>query len=262
MKHAHHQPRKRFGQNFLVDPHYSQQIIAHLHPRPDDNLVEIGPGTGALTRPLLSSVAALTIIEIDRDLITDLQSLKTHYPQLQIITADALRFDFLSLVTAGKKLRIIGNLPYNITTPFLFHLIKTKDQIIDMHFMLQKEVVDRITASPGGKSYGRLSVMMQYHFNTQWLFDVPARAFNPVPKVNSAFLRLTPHPELPYPVDDYSLFSDIVRSAFSLRRKIISNSLKAFVNAEQLHTLGIDPHLRPEQLSVADFVRIANAVRA
>jgi 16S rRNA (adenine1518-N6/adenine1519-N6)-dimethyltransferase len=253
-----HQPRKRFGQNFLVDPYYIEKIIAHLQPQIDDNLIEIGPGTAALTRPLLAEVKALTVIEIDRDLIAQLQRLRSEYPHLVIIAADALQFDFLSLATRGKGLRIVGNLPYNITTPLLFHLAHAKEKLIDMHFMLQKEVVERIIAPPGDKTYGRLSVMMQYHFKTQWLFDVPAAAFNPIPKVNSAFLRLTPHLIPPYPANDYQLFSDIVRAAFNLRRKIISNSLKAYVNAEQLQTLGIDPHQRPEQLSIADFVKIAN----
>jgi 16S rRNA (adenine1518-N6/adenine1519-N6)-dimethyltransferase len=251
-----HTPRKRFGQNFLHDPHFVRSCIEAIAPRPDDNMVEIGPGLGALTEPLLQRVGHLHVVEIDRDLIA---RLRTRFPpqQLTIHEGDALKFDFGSL---GPDLRVVGNLPYNISTPLLFHLAQYAQRVRDMHFMLQKEVVQRMAAAPSTPDYGRLSVMLQYRFFIDHLFDVPGGAFNPPPKVTSAFVRLIPLVPLPSPARDEAIFATIVASAFSTRRKTLRNALRPHLDIKDFEALGIDPGLRAESLAVADFVRIANRV--
>jgi len=254
----HHTPRKRFGQNFLHDPHFVGKAIAAIAPQPEDNMVEIGPGLGALTAPLLEVLARLSVVEIDRDLIG---RLRQRFPRerLTIHEGDALKFDFSAL---GPALRVVGNLPYNISTPLLFHLARFADQVQDMHFMLQKEVVARMAAAPSCAAYGRLSVMLQYRFHIEPLFEVPAGAFNPRPRVTSAFVRLRPLRPLPHPARDEGIFASIVTSGFSTRRKTLRNALRSHLEDADFAALGIDPLLRAENLSVADFVRLANHVVA
>lgn len=251
-----HRPRRRFGQNFLVDRAYVDHIIQAIDPRPDDHAVEIGPGLGALTAPLLERVSVLHVVEIDRDIVARLAT-QLAPERLIVHQGDALRFDFATL---GPGLRMIGNLPYNISSPMLFHAARFGPMIRDCHFMLQREVVERMAAVPGSKSQGRLSVMLQYRFRVEKLFNVPAGAFRPVPKVDSAFVRLTPYAVLPAPAQDERLFAALVTKAFGQRRKTLRNALADFSSAAELTALGIDPRLRPEALSVEDFVRIANAV--
>jgi len=251
MKHI---PRKRFGQNFLTDRHYIDRCVAAIHPQPDDNLVEIGPGLGALTVPLLHALKHLHVVEIDRDIVARLEQ---EYPpeKLAIHSCDALKFDFGTL---GKPLRVVGNLPYNISTPLLFHLAGFAESITDCHFMLQKEVVERMVAEPGSAEYGRLSVMLQYRFAMEYLFTVPGGAFNPPPKVESAFVRMIPLAPLPYPANDEALFGRLVAAAFSQRRKTLRNTLRDYLTLEDFAALGIDSGLRGETLGVAEFVAMAN----
>jgi 16S rRNA (adenine1518-N6/adenine1519-N6)-dimethyltransferase len=251
-----HVARKRFGQHFLVDRHYIERIVAALDPQPDDNVVEIGPGLGALTGPLLDRVKHLTVIEIDRDLASRLAS---EYPaeRLTLRTADALEFDFASL---GSDLRVIGNLPYYISSPLLFHLAKYEAVLRDVTVMLQKEVVERMAAGPATSEYGRLSVMLQARFRVERLFVVPAGAFRPAPKVDSAVARLTPLGDARPRLADEALFARIVAAAFGQRRKTLRNALKMFADERDLARAGIDPGARGETLSVADFVRLANAL--
>jgi 16S rRNA (adenine1518-N6/adenine1519-N6)-dimethyltransferase len=251
-----HIARKRFGQNFLQDAQFVRACIDAIRPLPTDTLVEIGPGLGALTRPLLAQIPHLHVVEIDRDLIARLQ--QTYAPsQLTIHAGDALEFDFSQL---GAQLRIVGNLPYNISTPLLFHLALFAPQIRDMHFMLQKEVVDRMAAAPSTSAYGRLSVMLQYRFQILPLFEVPGAAFHPAPKVTSSFVRMLPLHPLPHLAQDETLFAAIVIAAFSMRRKTLRNTLKAHLQDNDFQALGIDAGMRAENLSVADFVNIANYV--
>ena len=251
-----HTPRKRFGQNFLHDPHFVRSCVGAIAPQPDDNMVEIGPGLGALTEPLLQTVRHLNVVEIDRDLIARLRG---RFPpeRLGIHEGDALKFDFGRF---GPGLRVVGNLPYNISTSLLFHLAGYASAIRDMHFMLQKEVVDRMAAAPSTPDYGRLSVMLQYRFFVDPLFEVPGGAFNPPPKVTSAFVRLIPFAPLPYPAHDERIFATIVASAFSTRRKTLRNALRSHLENADFDALGIDAGLRAENLAVAEFVRIANRV--
>ncbi len=256
-----HRPRKRFGQNFLQDPHVVAKIVHAIAPRPDDHLVEIGPGLGALTEALLPQVEAMDAVELDRDLVPKLAQRCGSLGQLQIHSADALKFDFTSLAADGRPLRIIGNLPYNISTPLMFYLLKSRAVIRDMHFMLQKEVVDRLAATPGGKDYGRLSVMMQYHCAVDSLFDVPPGAFNPPPKVNSAVVRLRPWDEPPVEVPDAAVLEKLVTQAFSQRRKTLRNTLKGLLSSEQIATQDIDPVRRAETLSLAEFAALARVVQ-
>ncbi len=253
-----HQPRKRYGQNFLVDRSYIARIVQAIAPLPDDRAVEIGPGLGALTGPLLERLSVLHVIEIDRDIVARLAS---EFPgeRLVVHQGDALKFDFASL---GSRLRVIGNLPYNISTPLLFRTAECIEAIRDCHFMLQREVVDRMAAGPGSKIYGRLSVMLQYRFRIEKLFNVPAGAFRPTPRVDSAFVRLTPYATPPCQAQDERLLAQMVTKAFSQRRKTVRNALSDFATAEELSALGIDPRLRPEDLSLDEFVRVANAVAA
>lgn len=245
--------RKRFGQNFLVDANVINQIVAAVDPRPGEHVIEIGPGRGALTDRLIKTGCQLDVIEIDRDLAAELVE---RHPRLNVISADVLKVDLASLV--GDGTRIVGNLPYNISTPLLFRLFGTRG-IKDMHFMLQYEVVERMTAQPSSGSYGRLSVMSQYHCEARQLFTVPPTAFVPQPKVVSAIVRLVPRAFAPVAINETTL-SLLLTRAFSQRRKTIRNALKPFLNEAELVQLGLDPSARPENLSVSDFVRSANFV--
>lgn len=253
-----HRPRKRFGQNFLHDRGIIERIISLINPKEGERLVEIGPGQGALTAPLLAAVGKLDVVELDRDLIPLLKSRFVDEGELVIHEADALKFDFCQL--GSNKLRITGNLPYNISTPLLFHLMQQLHCIQDMHFMLQKEVVDRITAQPGDKAYGRLGIMLSYYCKSARLMTIGPGAFNPPPKVDSAIVRLVPHTEPPVHVADVDFLSRLVAQAFSQRRKTIRNSLKGWLDQQQIEALAIDPQLRPEQLSLAQFATLANAI--
>ncbi len=251
-----HQARKRFGQNFLADPNIIRKIVEAIRPVAGENMVEIGPGLGALTAPLAERLGHLHVIEIDRDLIARLRD--AFAPGvLTIHEGDALRFDFAAL---GAPLRVVGNLPYNISTPLLFHLAHFADQVRDMTFMLQKEVVMRMVAEPGADDYGRLSVMLQYRFALAWLFDVPPGAFRPAPKVVSSIVRLTPLPRERLDACDEALLGRIVSAAFGQRRKTLRNTLRDFLDEPGFDALGIDPGLRGERLSVRQYVDIANYV--
>jgi len=256
-----HTPRKRFGQNFLHDHNIIQNIISSIQAKPGQHWVEIGPGQGALTEPLLKERVRLDVVELDRDLVVLLREKFKQYDDLQIHSADALRFDFSSLAAEGQKLRVIGNLPYNISTPLMFHLLDNAYCIEDMHFMLQKEVVDRICAVPGSKKYGRLSVMMQYYCETELLFDVPPESFDPAPQVMSAIVRLIPHLQPPVAVNDVAKLNRIVTQAFSQRRKTLRNSLKKLIEEEAIAALGIDPTLRAESISLAEFAQLSNLLQ-
>ena len=256
-----HIPRKRFGQNFLHDHNIIYNILSSIQAKPGEHWVEIGPGQGALTEPLLKTGIRLEVVELDRDLVTLLKEQFKQYDNLQIHSADALRFDLSALAEDGKKLRIIGNLPYNISTPLMFHLLDNAYCIEDMHFMLQKEVVDRICAAPGSKKYGRLSVMMQYYCATELLFDVPPESFDPAPKVMSAIVRLVPHQQPPVQVNDIAKLNRVVTQAFSQRRKTLRNSLKKLITEEEIVALNIDPTLRAETISLADFAKLSNLLQ-
>lgn len=250
-----HAPRKRFGQNFLVSQGVIRSIVDAIAPRPGELVVEIGPGLGALTQPLLERLGHLHVVEIDRDLIARLRG-RYAPEQMTIHEGDALAFDFGSL---GAPLRIVGNLPYNISTPLLFHLAAYAARVRDMHFMLQKEVVDRMAAAPSNADYGRLSVMLQYRFDVEPLFIVPPDSFNPPPQVDSAVVRLLPRPVEELQARDEQRFARIVQAAFSQRRKMLRNTLRAEFDEGQLESLGIKPTARAEELAVADYVRLANA---
>ncbi len=251
-----HQPRRRFGQNFLADLHYVARIVDAIAPQPGDNLVEIGPGLGALTRPLVERAGHLAAIEIDRDLA---QRLASEFPPERLVlhVADALEFDFVPL---GPALRIVGNLPYNISSPLLFHLAGFETQLRDIHVMLQREVVARMIALPATADYGRLSVMLQAIFRVTRLFTVPPGAFRPVPNVDSAVARLVPLGAAKPRIDDPALFGQVVAAAFGQRRKTLRNALAALCDAPALAAAGVDPAARGETLAVADFVRLANAL--
>ncbi len=256
-KKAGHQARKRFGQNFLHDPGVIERIIRAIHPKPDDAIVEIGPGLGALTEEILAVNPKLQVVELDRDLIPILRTKFFNYPEFRVHQADALKFDF-SQLTDGKPLRIIGNLPYNISTPLIFHLLSQTGVVQDMHFMLQKEVVQRMAAVSGDNNYGRLGIMTQYFCKVQPLFEVGPDAFRPSPKVDSAIVRLVPYTELPHPAKDLGTLQVVVRTAFNARRKTLRKALGGLVTVEQLQALGINDGLRPENLSLADYVSIAD----
>jgi 16S rRNA (adenine1518-N6/adenine1519-N6)-dimethyltransferase len=253
-----HTPRKRFGQHFLHDPAAIARIVAAIGPQPGDRLVEIGPGLGAITRPLLERVGEMDVVELDRDVVPLLIERCQGAGTLRVHQADALRFDFASLAHGTDALRVTGNLPYNISTPLIFHLLESASCIRDMHFLLQKEVVERMCAPPGGGDYGRLSVMVQYRCETTALFRVGPGAFSPPPKVDSAFVRLQPHRTLPHPAADETRFADLVNCAFSHRRKTLRNALRGQVDDAAFADAGIDPVRRPETLSVEEFVRLAN----
>jgi len=240
--------RKRFGQNFLVDHGMIQKIIGSIDIKRDDHIVEIGPGRGALTQPLSESRCDLTLIEIDRDLAAELSA---RFPDAKLINQDVMKIDFNTFAD-NSPIRIIGNLPYNISTPLLFKLFDSGEHIQDMYFMLQREVVDRMTAAPSTKAYGRLSVMTQLHCETDKLFEVPPQAFSPRPKVQSAVIRLTPNRKA---TDvDRKLLEGILIQAFSMRRKTIRNALRKFLTVEELESLHLDPQLRPENLTIADYL--------
>ncbi len=253
-----HQARKRFGQNFLQDASIIHAIIAALDPALEDNVVEIGPGLGAITTPLLNRVNHLQVVELDRDLVARLERHPAR-ARLTLHQGDALQFDFAPL---GMDLRIVGNLPYNISSPLLFHLAEYRSQVRDMLFMLQKEVVDRMVAEPNSSDYGRLSVMLQYRFIIDHLFDVPPEAFSPAPKVQSAIVRLIPLPAPEVPVADIDALNKVVTAAFSQRRKTLKNTLAGMLDLQGFIALGIDPKARAENLSVADFCRICNYLHA
>ena len=260
MHNNRHRPRKRFGQNFLHDPGVIDHIIHVIDPRPDQHFVEIGPGLGALTRPLLRTVGELDVVEIDRDIIPLLRESCSAYGELRIHNQDALKFDFTALAT-DQSLRVIGNLPYNISSPLIFHLLTQLAVIRDMHFMLQKEVAERLAAAPGTKRYGRLSVMVQCLCAVELLFTVGPGAFKPAPKVDSAVVRLSPHRQAPIQVDDQKRFAELVNQAFSQRRKTLRNALKGLLTAEQIAALAIDPSRRPETLSLAEYALLSNALQ-
>ena len=251
MKHI---PRRRFGQNFLVDSGIINAIVSAIDPQRGDTVVEIGPGLGAITEPLLARLDHLHVIEIDRDLIA---RLKKQYPpvRMTIHEGDALAFDFASI---GKDLRLVGNLPYNISTPLLFHLAEYVGIVRDMHFMLQKEVVERMVAVPGESDFSRISVMLQYRFHLEWLIDVPPESFEPPPKVQSAVVRLIPKDASELNARSQDKLSQVVQIAFSQRRKMLRNTLKGTLSDAGFAELGIDPTRRAEDLAVADYVRIAN----
>ena len=253
-----HVARKRFGQNFLVDPGIIGAIVSAINPQRGDTVVEIGPGLGAITQPLLQRVDLLHVVEIDRDLIA---RLRQQYPadRLSIHEGDALAFDFSSI---GRPLRLVGNLPYNISTPLLFHLAEYAEYVGDMHFMLQKEVVERMVAEPGDADFGRLSVMLQYRFWLEWLIDVPPESFDPAPKVDSAVVRLIPKPPEARLACDQVKLAAVVQQAFSQRRKMLRNTLKGMADEAALVAVGIEPTWRAEDVSVDAYVRLANFLAA
>ena len=258
--HLGHQAKKRFGQNFLHNDAVISNIVDAINPEPGENLIEIGPGLGALTEPVVERAGNLSVVELDRDLAHRLR----HHPflaeHLTIHEIDALKFDFSSLATEDKPLRIFGNLPYNISTPLIFHLLTFKQDVKDMHFMLQKEVVDRMAASPDTKAYGRLSIMTQYQCQVIPVMEIGPEAFKPAPKVDSAIVRLIPHEKITNPVKDLEMLNKVCLDAFNQRRKTVRNSFKKLVSAEELETLGVSPTLRPENLSVDQYIAIANFI--
>ncbi|HVE44285.1 MAG TPA: 16S rRNA (adenine(1518)-N(6)/adenine(1519)-N(6))-dimethyltransferase RsmA [Gammaproteobacteria bacterium] len=255
-----HVPRKRFGQHFLTDKETIAHIIDVISPKPEEHLIEIGPGQGALTLPVLKIAKQLTAIELDRDLIEKLKTASAPLGTLTLYSADVLNFDFEILKQDTRLLRIFGNLPYNISTPLIFHLLTFHAIIADMCFMLQKEVAERLAATPNTAHYGRLSVMIQYHLQVMLLFDVPPDAFRPPPKVTSTIVRLIPHETRPYTVNNYPLFATIVREAFGQRRKTLRNSLKTYMSDAMWSVSHLHPDARAENLSVSDFVILANQI--
>lgn len=250
-----HIPRKRFGQNFLTDQAILSEIIRAIVPAAGDTMVEIGPGQGAMTTLLLKSLSRLHVVELDRDLVALLQK-KFSADKLIMHAGDALQFDFGAIAPEQGKLRIVGNLPYNISSPLLFHLTQYAQQVEDQHFMLQKEVVQRMVASPGGKDYGRLSVMLQWRYQMELLFIVPPSAFDPPPKVDSAIVRMRP---IATPLAcEQTRLEQVVTQAFSQRRKVIRNSLSSLFTEEQLIVAGIDPQARPETISLEKYVALTH----
>lgn len=250
-------PKKHFGQHFLHDATIIERIVRAIDPRPGDRLVEIGPGQGALTRPLLHRHGALTVIELDRDLIEPLQTLAGSVGHLEVIHADVLKVDFTRLA-GGGVLRLVGNLPYNISSPILFHALAYAPRVRDMHFMLQKEVVERMAATPGSKVYGRLSVMLQAYCEVQALFEVPPAAFRPPPQVDSAVVRLLPYAQDAITIVDRDLFARVVRDAFGQRRKTLRNALASLCDATAIDAAGLNPGARAEQIAVPEFITLAN----
>lgn len=254
----HHVARKRFGQHFLHDKQVIQRIVSSINPSEDQHLVEIGPGQGALTLPLLKAIGQIDVIELDWDLIPALKTRCLGKGALIVNQGDALEFDFTTVLRESEQIRVVGNLPYNISTPLIFHLLEFAQHIKDMHFMLQKEVVERMAAGPDDDAYGRLSVMVQYHCQVISLFNVGPEAFYPPPQVDSSVVRLIPHQNSPHRVHDYKHFSDMVRVAFSHRRKTLRNCLKTMMTDADWNNTTIDSQLRPERLSVGDFVLLSN----
>lgn len=264
--------KKHLGQNFLHDRSVIDRIVQAVNPKPGDRLVEIGPGQGALTFPLLDRHGQLTVIEFDRDLVAPLTEMAKQHGRLEVIHRDVLQVDFTALAarsdshadpdeattSADGRIRLVGNLPYNLSSPILFHALDHAPAISDMVFMLQKEVVDRMAAGPGSKVYGRLSVMLQAYCNVSPLFIVPPEAFHPVPKVDSAVVRLVPRPAMEIAVVDRTLFANVVRDAFGQRRKTLRNALSRICDTAAMESTGISPQARAEQIPVQDFVRLAN----
>lgn len=263
-KHLGHTARKRFGQNFLHDNNVIQSIVAAIYPQKDQFLVEIGPGLGALTEPVGDLVDHLTVVELDRDLAERLRHHPFLHHKITVIETDAMQFDFAQLYQEAnlaekkQKIRVFGNLPYNISTPLMFHLFKYHDLIQDMHFMLQKEVVKRLCAGPNSKAYGRLTIMAQYFCQVMPVLEVPPTAFKPAPKVDSAVVRLVPHKQLPHPVKKLYWLNRVCSQAFNQRRKTLRNALSTLFTPEQLSELNIDLTARAENLSIADYARLAN----
>ena len=251
MKHI---AKKKFGQNFLKDTSIINAIIQSINPVPDDLLIEIGPGLGALTKPLLEKTNHLLAIEVDRDIVAWMEN-EYSKKNITVFNEDILNFNFDQF---DQKVRVVGNLPYNISTPILFKCIDNITNIKDLHFMLQKEVVDRMIAVPSSSEYGRLSVMLQYYFAMEHLVHVPKESFDPEPKVESSFVRLIPYEHYPFVANNIEQFGRIVKEAFSQRRKTIRNTLKSFISENDFQKIGINPQLRAENLSVSDFVKISN----
>lgn len=260
MSRPQHHARKRFGQNFLQDGGVINNILRAINPLPEEHLVEIGPGQGALTQQLSASGCQLDVIELDRDLVPGLLAAFSVNPRFKLHSADALKFDFNSLVSGAVPLRVVGNLPYNISTPLIFKLLENTAIIQDMHFMLQLEVVDRLAASPGNKDWGRLGIMAQYHCEVEKLFEVPPEAFNPQPKVQSAIVRLAPRTTSPWPACDTQLLRQVVQTSFGQRRKTLRNNLKGLIDTTRLESLGIDPGARAETLTLPQFIEITTAI--
>jgi 16S rRNA (adenine1518-N6/adenine1519-N6)-dimethyltransferase len=256
-----HRARKRFGQNFLTDPVYIQQIIDTINPSAGELILEIGPGQAALSGPLAQSEAELHLLEIDRDLAARLQERFGLDGRATVHTADALTVDF-SRVTSGRPFRLVGNLPYNISTPLLFHVLQWSDLIVDMHFMLQREVVKRMAAIPGTKAWGKLSVMCQLYCEVLPLFDVPPEAFSPAPRVESSFVRLIPRAQPPVVINDLVVFRQLVTQSFSMRRKTLRNCLKGLLDEDQILLVGIDPGARAETLGLEQFAALANLLES
>ncbi|WP_227458172.1 16S rRNA (adenine(1518)-N(6)/adenine(1519)-N(6))-dimethyltransferase RsmA [Cupriavidus pauculus] len=263
--HQGHVARKRFGQNFLVDDGIIYGIVNAIDPQPDDIVVEIGPGLGALTDPLLERLPSLQVVELDRDLVERLR--RRYSDRITVHAGDALAFDFARLQQPGRALRIVGNLPYNISSPLLFHLMDFADHVRDQHFMLQKEVVERMVAGPGSKSFGRLSIMLQVRYHMEHVLDVPPASFNPPPKVDSAVVRMIPWPRAedgslrsPYPACDASVLGDVVTAAFSQRRKVLRNTLSFLRDQVDFDALGFDLGRRAEEVAVAEYVELARIV--
>jgi 16S rRNA (adenine1518-N6/adenine1519-N6)-dimethyltransferase len=250
-------PKKNLGQHFLTDRHVIDQIVRAVDPRPGDRLVEIGPGQGAITFPLLRKHGELTVVEFDRDLITPLMEASEGVGRLTIIHKDVLQVDFSRLAGDEGPLRLVGNLPYNISSPILFHALEHAGAVRDMHFMLQKDVVDRMASEPGSKVYGRLSVMLQAYCTVEALFDVPPAAFRPPPKVDSSVVRLVPRPEESIGIADRALFERVVREAFGQRRKTLRNALQLTCTGADIEAAGLRPDARAEQLHVSEFVQLA-----
>lgn len=253
---THYKTKKRFGQHFLNDFSVIEKLVYEINPKPDDLMVEIGPGLGALTLPLLEKLNHLNVVEIDRDVISRLKQKKE--TKLSIHGVDALKFNFETLLSDHKPLRVVGNLPYNISTPLIFHLLDFKSHIQDMHFMLQNEVVKRLTAETNTKTYGRLSVMVQYHCKTDYLFFVGPESFDPPPKVDSAIVKLTPWKDKTDTAKNEKHLSEIVAMAFSMRRKTLRNNLKKVLTVEQIESANIDPSKRAENLNISEFVKLSN----
>lgn len=263
--HQGHVARKRFGQNFLVDDGIIYGIVSAIDPQPDDVVVEIGPGLGALTNPLLERLPSMQVVELDRDLVERLRN--RYNDRLTVHAGDALAFDFGKLKEAGRALRIVGNLPYNISSPLLFHLMDFADDVRDQHFMLQKEVVERMVAEPGSKAFGRLSIMLQVRYHMEHVLDVPPASFNPPPKVDSAVVRMIPWPRAedgtlrsPYPACDPNVLGDVVTAAFSQRRKVLRNTLSFLRDQVDFEALRFDLGRRAEEVPVAEYVELARIV--
>lgn len=252
-----HRAKKRFGQNFLQDQSVIARIVQNVAPKKEDKIVEIGPGQGALTIEIMRSSGAITAIELDRDLLEPLQKTCAPFGTLELHNVDALKFDFSTLFDGERKLRLVGNLPYNISTPILFHLLQHKEIIQDMHFMLQKEVVDRMAAVPGNKSYGRLSIMLQLYCEVTSLFDIGPEAFDPRPKVDSSIVRLVPREKVAVEIPDHETFAHLVTKSFAQRRKTLRNNLKGLINDNGFKAANIDPSRRAETLSLEEFGQLS-----